>query len=89
VTVVTCAPNHPRGEIYDGYQNRLFQRGEKDGIKIIRLWTYVTANEGFVKRTLNYVSYMVAVMFATPFLPKSDVVISTSPSFSMDLPVIL
>lgn len=81
VTVVTCAPNHPRGKVYEGYRNKLFQREEKDGIKVIRLWTYVTANEGFVKRTLNYVSYMVAVMLATPFLPKADVVLSTSPQF--------
>ena len=81
VTVVTCAPNHPRGKVYEGYRNKLFQRDEKDGIQVIRLWTYVTANEGFVKRTLNYVSYMVAAVFATPFLPKADVVISTSPQF--------
>lgn len=81
VTVVTCAPNHPRGKVYEGYRNTLFQRDEKDGIQVIRLWTYVTANEGFVKRTLNYVSYMVAAVFATPFLPKADVVISTSPQF--------
>src|SRR6266480_1876315 len=59
VTVVTCAPNHPRGEVYPGYRNKLFQSEERDGIKVVRLWTYVTANEGFVKRTLNYVSYMV------------------------------
>lgn len=81
VTVVTCAPNHPRGVVYDGFKNRLFQREEMDGIKIIRLWTYVTANEGFVKRTLNYISYMFAVIFAIPFLPKADVVLSTSPQF--------
>ena len=81
VTVVTCAPNHPHGELYEGYRNKLWQGEEKDGIRIIRLWTYITANEGFFKRTLNYVSYMVAVMFATPFLPKADVVISTSPQF--------
>ncbi len=81
VTVVTCAPNHPRGEVYDGYRNKLFQLEERDGITVIRLWTFVTANEGFVKRTLNYVSYMVSVMVATPWLPKADVVISTSPQF--------
>ncbi len=81
VYVVTCAPNHPRGKVYEGYRNKLFQKDEKDGIKVIRVWTYVTANEGFVKRTLNYVSYMVAVIFLIPFLPKADVVISTSPQF--------
>lgn len=81
VTVVTCAPNHPKGKVYPGYQNKFFQKENLDGINVIRLWTYVTANEGFVKRTLNYISYLVAVVIAIPFLPKTDVVISTSPQF--------
>jgi len=81
VTVVTCAPNHPRGAVYDGYSNKLFQRDEIDGIQIVRLWTYLSANEGFLKRTTNYVSYMIACIVATPRLPPADVVISTSPQF--------
>lgn len=81
VTVVTCAPNHPRGEVYDGYMNRLYSIEEIEGIKVVRLWTYVTANEGFFKRTLNYVSYMCAAIIAAPFLSSTDVVISTSPQF--------
>lgn len=81
VTVVTCAPNHPRGKVYPGYRNRLYAREEKDGITIIRVWTYVTANEGFLKRTLNYVSYMAAAIVAAPLIQKADIVISTSPQF--------
>ena len=81
VTVVTCAPNHPRGQVYPGYRNRLFTREEKDGITIVRVWTYVTANEGFLKRTLNYLSYMAAAIVTAPFLQKADIVISTSPQF--------
>lgn len=81
VTVVTCAPNHPRGMVYEGYHNKLFQQEEKNGIQVIRTWTYVTANEGFLKRTLNYLSYMVAAVLVAPFLSKCDVVLSTSPQF--------
>ena len=81
VTVVTCAPNHPRGEVYPGYTNKPLQREERDGIKVVRLWTYVTANEGFVKRTFNYVSYMISVVVAAPLLPAADIVLSTSPQF--------
>lgn len=81
VTVVTCAPNHPRGIVYDGYRNTLFQREEKDGIQVIRVWTYVTANEGFLKRTLNYLSYMLAAVCVAPFLSNFDIVLSTSPQF--------
>lgn len=81
VTVVTCAPNHPRGKVYEGYRNRLFQKEEKNGIRVIRVWTYVTANEGFFKRTLNYVSFMVSSVLITLWLPKANVVVTTSPQF--------
>lgn len=81
VTVVTCAPNHPRGKVYEGYHNRLFQREQREGIEVIRLWTYLSANEGFVLRTLNYVSFMLACILVLPWLPKTDVVITTSPQF--------
>ena len=81
VTVVTCVPNHPGGKVYPGYRNRLFQREERDGIHVIRVWTYLAANEGFIKRTMNYVSFMIAAVVAAPFLSKSDVLISTSPQF--------
>lgn len=81
VTVVTCAPNHPRGEVYPGYSNRLCQVETVDGINVVRLWTFLSANEGFALRTLNYVSFMIACILAAPFLPKSDVVLSTSPQF--------
>ena len=57
VTVVTSAPNHPKGELYPGYSNRLFQIEVIDGVKVVRVWTYLAANEAFLGRTLNYVSY--------------------------------
>lgn len=81
VTVVTCAPNHPRGKVYDGYRNRLYQREEQAGIRVVRLWTYVTANEGFVRRTLSYLSFMLSSLAAAPWLEKTDVVVTTSPQF--------
>jgi hypothetical protein len=50
VTVLTCAPNFPGGQVFEGYRNRLWQSEEMEGIRVIRVWTYITANEGFVKR---------------------------------------
>lgn len=81
VTVVSCVPHHPMGEAYPGYKNKLIHVEYKDGIKAIKILTYITANEGFLKRTLNYIFYMVMAILIAPFLPKSDVVISTSPQF--------
>jgi glycosyltransferase involved in cell wall biosynthesis len=81
VTVVTCVPNHPAGKPYPGYRNRLWQWEEKDGIHILRVWTLMAANRGFLLRTTNYVSFMIAAILAAPFLAGADVVISTSPQF--------
>ena len=79
--MVTCAPNHPHGKIYPGYRNRLFQSETIDGVRVIRVWTALAANEGFARRILNYVSYLASVMLVLPWLPRADVIVSTSPQF--------
>ncbi len=81
VTVVSCVPHHPMGKAYPGYRNKLVHVEFKDGIKAIKILTYITANEGFAKRTFNYVFYMLMATLVAPFLSKADVVISTSPQF--------
>jgi glycosyltransferase involved in cell wall biosynthesis len=81
VTVITCAPNFPRGRVYEGYKNRLYQTEKMDGIDVVRVWSYITANEGFVKRILDYVSFMVSAIIASLVVKKPDLVISTSPQF--------
>ena len=78
VIVVTCAPNFPRGKVYEGYRNRLFQREEMDGISVVRVWTYIAANEGSLKRIIDYVSFMLSSVAACLFLRRPDVVIGTS-----------
>ena len=81
VTVVTCAPNFPKGEVFEGYKNKLWQRETIDGIKVIRVWSFITSNEGFVKRIADYVSYMLTAILASLFVRQVDVVIGTSPQF--------
>ncbi len=81
VTVVTSAPNHPRGVIYPGYRNRLLQIEAMDGVKVVRVWTFLAANEGFVRRTLNYLSFMLSATLAVPRLPRPEIFVSTSPQF--------
>lgn len=81
VTVVTCAPNFPHGRVFPGYRNRLWQEERIDGIRVIRVWTYMTANEGFARRVLDYLSFMVASSIAAVFVRRVDLVIGTSPQF--------
>ena len=81
VTVITCAPNFPKGRVYDGYKNRLWSREEVDGVCVIRVWSYITANEGFLKRILDYVSFMFSASVAGLFVKRPDVIVGTSPQF--------
>jgi len=63
VTVITGVPNHPRGEVFPGYRNRWRQEEWIDGVRVVRTWMYVTANEGFFKRTANYVLFALAALW--------------------------
>lgn len=81
ITVITCAPNFPTGKVFAGYRNKLWQRSDMDGIDIIRVWSFVTANEGFAKRILDYVSFMVSAFIAGLFVRRPDIIVGTSPQF--------
>ncbi len=80
VTVITCFPNFPKGKVYEGYKNKLYQVENVDGIKVIRVFTYIAANKGIIKRTLDFVSFMIAASIAGLFV-KTDFIVATSPQF--------
>ena len=80
VTVITCAPNFPHGKVYEGYKNKLICFEQKDGIKVIRVWTYISANEGFLKRIIDYISFSV-MAFMVGLWIRTDIIVATSPQF--------
>jgi colanic acid biosynthesis glycosyl transferase WcaI len=79
VTVITCAPNFPTGRVHDGYRNRPRTVERIDGIKVVRVWTYVTPNEGRFRRSLDYLSYAASAVPAGLLEKRPDVVVGTSP----------
>ncbi len=81
VTVITGAPNFPEGKLFEGYRNRWYAVEDMDGIRVVRVKTYITANEGFARRTLDYLSFMVTSFLAGLAQRRPDVVIGTSPQF--------
>ena len=81
VTVIACPPHWPKGELFDGYRNRWRSEEVVDGIRVLRVWTYIAANEGFLKRALNFVSYLITAAWAAIHVRNVDVVVSTSPHF--------
>lgn len=81
VTVVTCAPNFPEGKVFPGYRNDWHSVENWDGIRVVRVKSYITSNEGFIKRTLDYVSFMISGVVAGIFQKRPDVVVASSPQF--------
>jgi len=80
VTILTCVPNFPHGKVYEGYKNKLYQIEYIDSIKVIRVWSYITSNSGFIKRVLDYMSFA-WISFLVGLFQKTDVIVATSPQF--------
>ena len=80
VTVITCFPNYPQGKVYPGYTNSLCKTECMDGIKVVRVWSYMTANKGFIKRIIDFISFSVTSFFAGLFR-ECDIIVATSPQF--------
>ncbi len=81
VTVITCAPNFPEGQLFPGYSNKWYQVSELSGIRVVRVKTFIAPNAGRLARILDFLSYMVTAFFAGLFQPRPDLVVATSPQF--------
>jgi len=82
VTVLTGMPNHPTGVVPCAYRRRLRVLERVDGYDIVRTWLYATPNEGFIKKTIGHLSFMVtSVLFGAQRAGAADVVIVSSPTF--------
>jgi len=81
VTIVTCAPNFPQGRLFAGYKNRWYAVESQAGMRVVRVKTYIAPNKGVIRRTLDFLSFMVTGFCAGLVQARPDVVVSTSPQF--------
>lgn len=82
VTVITSFPNFPQGRLYPGYRNRWRQVETVDGIRVVRVKTFIAANKGGAfLRALDFLSFMVTATVAALGERRPDVVAATSPQF--------
>jgi hypothetical protein len=78
VTVITTVPNFPVGKPQYGYQNKWRQEEVIDGIRVVRVWSYMAPNEGVLKRSLDFLSFAIMGYIAGR-REKPDVIVATSP----------
>lgn len=81
VTILTSAPNFPQGKLHEGYKNAWYQKEEWEGMTVLRVKTFIVPNEGFILRTLDFLSFMVMAILVGSFVKDQDVVVATSPQF--------
>ncbi|MCA9215099.1 MAG: glycosyltransferase family 4 protein [Planctomycetales bacterium] len=82
IKIITCQPNCPNGQVFEGYQNRFIKDyNEVDGLHVTRVWTFIAANAGKIRRSLNFLTYMVTAILAGIFGRRPDVIVATSPQF--------
>ena len=82
VTILTGFPNHPSGIIPDEYKGMKRLVTKYKNLKVVRTYQYAAPNKGFVKRIMNYLSFMFSsILLGTSKVGKPDIVIATSPQF--------
>ena len=81
VTIITTAPNFPDGKVFSGYKNSWRQVESISGIRVVRVKTFIAPNQGMIRRTLDFLSFMVTGVWFGLFEAKPDVVAATSPQF--------
>lgn len=80
ITIITCFPNFPKGKVFTGYKNKLYAVEVIDGIRVIRVWSYISSNSRFLKRSIDFFSFALTSFVGGIFV-KSDIIIATSPQF--------
>ena len=57
VTVLTTFPNYPTGVVPPEYRGCIVRKEVHNGVCIIRVWSYITANKGFLRRIIAQLSF--------------------------------
>ncbi len=80
VTILTTVPNYPTGIIPPAYRGRLVQTELRDGVRVLRVWCYIAANTGFLKRILAQLSFgFTAPLLGWKAIGQPDIIIVGSP----------
>lgn len=63
VDVLTCLPNYPKGQIFEGYRHRFSKHEEINGVTVFRYWTYATVSKNPLLRLLGMLLFSINIWF--------------------------
>ena len=84
VTIMTGFPNYPEGKIFPGYRNRLISQEYIDGVRIIRMFTFVH-RKNILFRLVNQAVFYLATLLGGFISGKQDVLLATSPPLGVGI----
>lgn len=79
VEAVTTFPSYPKGVVFDGYKQRLRQTTIEDGVKITRLWSFISSKRSKFSRVLSYLSFFVTATAYLLFTKRFDLLYAYHP----------
>jgi colanic acid biosynthesis glycosyl transferase WcaI len=80
VTVLTTFPNFPSGVVAPEYRGKIITQEVDEGIDVVRVWSYVTPNKGFLRRVLAQLSFgCIAPLLGWKYIGRPDIIIVESP----------
>ncbi|MEM4725027.1 MAG: glycosyltransferase family 4 protein, partial [Candidatus Hadarchaeum sp.] len=85
VTFVTAAPSYPAGRVFAGYKNSFLSTDTRNGVHIVRTWSYITPSKAPLNRLLNYGTFSMTAALGGLWARRADVVYSYSPPLTLCL----
>lgn len=85
VDFVTCAPNYPYGRVYPSYRNCLYQQEERQGVRVIRVWSHLSPRRSPWRRIFQDGSFSANAAWGGLVAGKPDIIYSYSPPLPLGL----
>ena len=80
VTVLTTLPNYPTGIVLPEYRGHLLQKEVRDGVQVVRVWSFISPNKSFWSRIRWYLSFaLLAPLFGGKAVGRPAIIIVQSP----------
>ena len=87
VTFVTGAPNYPYGRVYPGYRNHIYQEEVLEGVRVVRIWSFISPRKSFWPRILHYGTFSLTALLGGLLAGKPDILMCYSPPLPLGLSV--
>src|SRR5215472_3327969 len=78
VMMCTGFPYYPEWRVPEGYRRRIFQREERNGVKIVRSYLYVPKHVSSAKRIIHEGTFIASSLICALSLHKPDLLVVVS-----------